>query len=140
VIISLCGSAVIFLLPDHLPAQSLSFYSVLSDSVDWATYDEVIELVKDGKLQPTEWLGYTSLPSEYQDLSKCSGKIAISQNKSDLKVRFSVDSKDQSALVYVYTSDNQEPDYLDLYPPPGADKTHCEQLRDHWFLCEYWWH
>jgi hypothetical protein len=140
VIISLCGSAVIFLLPDRLPPQPLSFYDVLTDSVNWQAYDEVIEFVKEGKLQPTEWLGYTSLPSGYQDLSKCSGKIAISQKKGDLKVRFNVDFEYQSALAYIYTSGNQQPDYLDLYPPPGADKTHCEQLRDHWFLCEYGWH
>lgn len=97
----------------------------------WSSYNEVVNLVEQGAIQPDED-GLAPLPARYRHLSQYEGKIQIERNDGVTGVFFFQSyHSPQNFSGYLYRSD-------DILPQAGKFShrwRHVVQKRPRWFFC-----
>ncbi|MCP4422860.1 MAG: chromate transporter [Chloroflexi bacterium] len=97
----------------------------------WASYNEVVQLVENGDIQPDEQ-GYAALPFRYRNLVRDGAVIRI--DKSDGETRIFYYTKHISPnnfSGYYYRSDNNPPQPGDF----DGRWRYVAQKRPYWFYC-----
>ncbi len=92
-------------------------------------YEEVIDMVEEGRLQPDQY-GYINLPEKYQYLSSGSRIMADKNNGTTSVFFFTFLGVLDNYSGYLYRSD-------DTPPPQGlfGDWFEVEKQQPHWFFC-----
>ena len=97
----------------------------------WADYNNVVQLVENGSLQPDEQ-GYALLPHRYRSLVRDGDAVRINTDDDVTRIFFYTKRQSpQSFSGYLYRSDNNPPQPGDF----DGRWRYVAQKRPHWFYC-----